>query len=93
MKNIVLDSEKWSIKGKGLEDRFKTVGKNAKAVSKGIVGIKNLVWPGWLTVAYGTKQSSLYVGYGHKHGQNYYPFDPEVVLQEREDREEFVVAE
>jgi hypothetical protein len=76
----------------GLEEVYKTVGKNSKTVSRGVVGIKNLVWPGWLTVAYGGKTSSLYVGYGYKYKQNYYPFDPETVLQEREDREEFVVA-
>jgi hypothetical protein len=44
-------------------------------------------------VAYGVKTSSLYVGYGHKYRQNYYPFDPEAVLQEPADREEFVVSE
>jgi len=51
------------------------------------------VWPGWVQVAYGTKTSSLYIGYGHKFKQTYYPFDPETVLSEREDRSEYVVKE
>ena len=93
LKNIVLDSEKWSIKGVGLEEVYKTIGKNSKTVSKGVVGVKNLVWPGWLTTAFNGKTSSIYIGYGHKHKQHYYPFDPETVLQEREDKTEFVVDE
>jgi hypothetical protein len=93
LKNIVLDSEHWSIKGVGLEEVYRGVGKGAKNESRGVVGVRNLVWPGWLTVAYGVKTSSLYVGYGHKYRQNYYPFDPEAVLQEPADREEFVVSE
>jgi hypothetical protein len=55
---------------------YRTIGKVPKNVSKGVVGVKNLVWPGWVTVAYGTKTSSLYIGYGHKYKQTYYPFDP-----------------
>ena len=93
LKNIVIDSDKWSVKSVGLEEVYKGVGKNAKGASKGVVGIKNLVWPGWLMVAYGAKTSNIYVGYGHKYKQSYYPFDPEPVLQQREDRDEFVVQE
>ena len=93
LKNIVLDSEKWSVRGVRLEEVSKGVGKNAKSVSRGVVGVKNLVWPGWVTVAWGAKTSSLYVGYGHKHKQNYYPFDPETVLEEKEDRQEYVMPE
>jgi len=44
------------------------------------VGIKNLVWPGWLTVAYGSKYQSIYIGYGHKGKQVYYPCEPEEIL-------------
>lgn len=57
-----------------------SVGKNAKMESKGAVGIKSLLWPGWLTVAYGSKQQSIYVGYANKMGQKYYPKEPENVL-------------
>lgn len=88
----MLDSEKWSLKGVGIEEVYLTIGKNPKSVSKGVVGVKNLVWPGWLTVAFGSKMSSIYIGYGHKYKQNYYPFDPEPVLQEREDKKEYVVV-
>ena len=42
-------------------------------MSKGVVGVKSLLWPGWLTIAYNGKSSSIYVGYGHKFKQNYYP--------------------
>jgi hypothetical protein len=49
------------------------LGKQSKNESKGFVGIKNLVWPGWLTVAYANKYQSLYIGYGHKGKQKYYP--------------------
>jgi len=82
LKNIVLDSEKWSVRGVGIEEVYLPIGKNPKPYSKGVVGIKNLIWPGWITIAYGTKTSSLYIGYGHKYKQNYYPCDPEPVLQE-----------
>ena len=92
LKNIVLDSEKWSIKGVGLEDMYLGIGKNSKSVCRGMVGIKNLVWPGWITAAYGVKTCNLYIGYGHKCKQHYYPFDPEPVLTEKEDKNEFVVA-
>jgi len=51
------------------------------------------VWPGATTIAYGNKTSNIYIGYGHKYQQKYYPFDPETVLTEKEDRNEFVVAE
>ena len=83
LKNIILDSERWSIKGHNLEETYKTIGKVSKTISKGYVGIKSLVWPGWILAAYGAKTSSLYIGYGHKFKQTYYPFDPETVLAER----------
>lgn len=35
-----------------MDDKYKTVGRNPKIVSKGVVGIKNLIWPGWTTLAY-----------------------------------------
>lgn len=60
---------------------YKTLGKNPKIVSKGSVCVKSLVWPGWATVAANGKTSTIYVGYGHKYKVNYYPFDPEAVLQ------------
>ncbi len=93
LKSIALDSEKWALKTYNVEEVFKSLGKNAKVVSKGTVCVKSLVWPGWAIVAGNGKTSSLYVGYGHKYKQNYYPFDPEPVLQEREDKQEYVVQE
>jgi len=33
-----------------------------------------------MTVAYGAKYQSIYVGYGHKGKQTYYPSEPEEVL-------------
>lgn len=93
LKSIALDSEKWAIKGQGVDEIYKLVGKGGKTVSRGAVAVKSLVWPGWLTVAAGGRSCNLYVGYGHKYKQNYYPYDPETVLSEREDRNEFVVAE
>lgn len=88
-----MDSEKWKIKGFDIEELYKTVSKNSKAVSKGSVALESLVWPGATTIAYGSKTSNIYVGYGHKYQQKYYPFDPETVLTEKEDRNEFVVPE
>jgi hypothetical protein len=46
-----------------------------------------------VTIAYGGKTSSIYVGYGHKFRQNYYPCEPETILQEAEDRDEVVIDE
>jgi hypothetical protein len=82
LKNIVLDNQNWSLKGVDIQETYLGIGKNAKPESKGTVGIKNLVWPGWLTVAFGGKYQSIYVGYGHKAKQNYYPCEPEAVLEE-----------
>ena len=59
---------------------YLTLGKNAKIESKGAVGIRNLLWPGWLTVAYATKFQSVYVGYANKMGHRFYPSEPENVL-------------
>jgi len=55
--------------------------------------VKSLVWPGWVTVAGNGRSSSIYVGYGHKYKQKYYPYDPEPVLTEREDKTEVVINE
>lgn len=81
LKSIAMDNNNWSVKSHGLEDTYKTLGRVPKVVSKGVVGVKNLLWPGWLTIAYGGKHTSIYVGYGHKFKQNYYPCEPETVLQ------------
>lgn len=82
-----MDSEKWAIKAVDLEDKYKTVGKNPKVVCKGVVGVKSLVWPGWTTLGYEGKFSSIYIGYGHKFQQYYYPREPEQIMQECGDRE------
>lgn len=47
-----MDSDKWAIKAVGIEDKYKSVGKNPKVVYKGVVGVKSLVWPGWTTIGY-----------------------------------------
>lgn len=86
MKNIVLDSQNWSIKSHNLAEVYLPFGKNPKSESKGVVGLKNLLWPGWLTVSYNGKYQSIYVGYGTKAKLNYYPCEPETVLEEKEDK-------
>lgn len=83
LKNIVLDSQNWSVKSYNLGEQYLEIKKNPKSESKGIVGLKNLLWPGWLTVSYNGKYQSIYVGYGTKAKQNYYPCEPETVLEER----------
>ena len=87
LKSIALDSQNWAIKSVNLEEKYKTVGKNPKVVCKGVVGVKSLLWPGWTTLGYEGKFSSIYIGYGHKFQQYYYPREPEQVMQECEDRE------
>ena len=69
------------------------MGKAGKTISRGVIGVKSLVWPGWVTVAGNGRSSSIYVGYGHKYKQKYYPYDPEPVLTEREDKTEVVINE
>ena len=93
LKSIAMDNDNWSIRSFGLEDTFKTIGKVPKIVSRGVVGIKCLLWPGWVTIAYGGKTSSIYLGYGYKFRQNYYPCEPETILQEAEDKDEVVIDE
>jgi hypothetical protein len=68
------------LKGISLEDVYRTIGKASKVISKGAVGVKSLLWPGWLTISFNGKYTSIYIGYGHKQKQYYYPFDPEQVL-------------
>lgn len=87
LKSIVLDSENWAVKGVGIENTYKTLGKQSKVLSRGVVGVKSLLWPGWLTIGYDGKSSSIYMGYGQKLKQNYYPREPEAILQEMPDRE------
>ena len=93
LKSIVMDSENWALKGVGVEDTCRSLGKQGKIISKGVVGIKNLLWPGWLTIGYEGKYSSIYMGYGHKAKECYYPSEPETVLCEGEDRCEVVINE
>lgn len=59
------------------------LGKVPKIITKGSVGLKSLVWPGWTSISFGGKYSSIYIGYGHKSHQVYYPFDPERILNEK----------
>lgn len=86
LKVIALDSENWALKGVSVEDTYKSLGKNAKIISRGAVGIRNLLWPGWLSVGYEGKYSSIYVGYGHKAKNQYYPSEPEALMEESSDR-------
>lgn len=76
LKNIVMDSQNWALKTHNISETYLSIGKNAKSESKGVVGIKNLLWPGWLTVSYNGKYQSIYVGYGNKSKQYYYPCSP-----------------
>lgn len=83
MKSIVLDSQHWSLKTHNLDETYRTIGKVPKVVCKGVVGLKNLIWPGWLTIGNNLKTSSIYIGYAHKSKTVYYPFAPETVLCEK----------
>ncbi len=91
LKTIAMDEQLWMLKTADLNEQYISFGKEAKPTSKGCIGLKNLIWPGWLTVAYEDQVSSLYVGYGHNSKQNYYPCSSEAVMAEAEDREECVV--
>lgn len=83
----------WSIREiKGLKNQMVGHPKNIKPTSTSVVSVKNLIWQGWTTVAYGNgKWSSIYVGYGWKSKQCYYPCEPESILCECEDKEEVVI--
>ena len=72
LKNIVLDNQNWALKSVDISETYLQLGKVPKSECKGTVGLKNLLWPGWLTVSYGGKYQSIYVGYGSKAKQNYY---------------------
>lgn len=52
LKIVALNGENWMVRTEGLEDTFKTAGKNPKVISKGVVGLKNLIWPGWTTIGW-----------------------------------------
>lgn len=52
LKAITLNGENWVVKAVGIEDTYKTIGKNPKILSKGVIGVKNLIWPGWTTVGW-----------------------------------------
>lgn len=75
----------------GISETYKTLGKNPKVLSKGVVGIKSLIWPGWTTAGWEGKYSNIYVGYGQKAKFIYFPREPEAILQECPDREEVVM--
>ena len=74
----------------GPNDAFRGVGRNSKSVHYGVVFVKNLNWPGWTSISYLGKVSSLYVGYALKANQVYSPCHPDTVLTERPDREEAI---
>lgn len=76
LKAIALSGQNWMIRSVGLDDNYKSLGKVPKVVSKGVVGVKNLVWPGWTTVGWQGKYSSIYIGYGHKSKFTYFPRQP-----------------
>lgn len=73
LKVVALNGENWAVKTVDLEDTYRTVSKNPKTVSKGVVGVKNLIWPGWTTVGWEGRHSSIYIGYGHKNKFTYFP--------------------
>lgn len=52
LKAITLSGENWVVKSVGIEDTYKTIGKNPKILSKGVIGVKNLIWPGWTTIGW-----------------------------------------
>lgn len=81
-----MDSQNWVMKSLDMDNKYKTVGRNPKIISKGILGLRNMIWPGWTTLAYEGKHSSIYIGYGHKAKQNYFPREPETILNECADR-------
>lgn len=69
----------WKIGAVGVNE-WRAVGKDTKPVNTGTVYLRSLTWPGWTTVHYLNRTSSLYVGYGFKAGQFYYPCEPEKIL-------------
>jgi radial spoke head protein 4A len=66
-------SDTWKIGIVGEHNEGRTVGKDTKPINIGVVFLKNLLWPGWTTVHQLGKTTSIYVGYGFKAGQFYYP--------------------
>ena len=71
-----------------MEQSYKTIGRNPKVICQGVVGLRNVIWPGWVTAGWQGKYSSIYIGYGYKHKFAYFPGEPESILSECPDREE-----
>lgn len=63
--------------------------KNKEYVNYGFICIKSLIWKGWNLIYHNKQWSSLYVGNGAKTTNNwFYPKEPELVMQEKDDRQE-----
>lgn len=81
LKVVAMDGQNWLVRGVGLQNTYKTLSKNPRVVSSGVVGLKSLIWPGWSSVSWQNKYSSIYIGYGYKNKFIYYPREPELVMK------------
>jgi len=62
---------------------YATYTKETGKINYGVIAIKNIFWPGSVTVYHRQQWQSLYVGYGFKlSNELYYPNEPELVLKE-----------
>jgi len=43
------------IKSVGMEQSYKTIGRNPKVICQGVVGLRNVLWPGWVTAGWQVK--------------------------------------
>ena len=47
-----MDGENWVVKSVGMGQSYKTVGRNPKTINQGVVGLRNVIWPGWVTAGW-----------------------------------------
>jgi len=79
----------WTVKFTGDTITYDTLTFNHEKANYGVVVVKSLVWPGAITIAYGKKWQSIYVGYGFKASvKPYFPILVQGVLNEPADAPE-----
>ena len=77
----------WSIKLMGDQDEYANEKDAKTSISNGVVVLRSLLWPGAYSFYSGGRVLQVYLGNGHKFGQqsNFYPVSPPVVMADPEE--------
>ncbi|EGR31624.1 radial spoke head protein, putative [Ichthyophthirius multifiliis] len=76
--------QSWTIRVYGDSTNYGLFQRQEGYQNYGYIAIKNLYWPGSVTIYHNKKYQNIYVGYGFKQSsETYFPCEPEIILEER----------